>query len=123
MATHRERRTVPFIGIATLLAALTLAVPAMVLAADFTVETIPGAGWILGPDNTAGGSARIVEGPGADVESRGSVELTTAASSDFAGIGRPLLQPLSASRVVGGGRMSLAIPASQPRKRHPSALG
>jgi hypothetical protein len=101
MATHRERRTAPSVVIGTLLAIIALAAPATALAADVTVETIPGAGWIPAPDNTAGGSARIVEGPGADVESRGSVELTTAASTDFAGIGRALLQPLSA--LTGGG--------------------
>ena len=101
MTPHHARRTAPSIGIGTLLAILALAAPMTALAADVTVETIPGAGWILAPDNTAGGSARIVEGPGADVESRGSVELTTAASTDFAGIGRALLQPLSS--LTGGG--------------------
>ncbi len=35
-----------------------LAVPALVAAADFTVTSIPGEGWVQAPDNTAGLSRR-----------------------------------------------------------------
>ena len=94
MATHHERRTAPSIGIGILLAILVLAAPSTALAADFTVDTIPGAGWIQAPENTL--PARLVEGPGADIEGQGSVELSMAATADFVGIGRAILQPLSA---------------------------
>ena len=69
----------------TLLAILALAAPTTALAADFTVETIPGAGWVQGPDNTAGLAARLVEGPGADIEGTGSVELATAGDDRLRG--------------------------------------
>jgi hypothetical protein len=59
-----------------------------------TVNTIPGAGWIQAPDNTTGRAAVIVPSPVAGLGTE-SVQLAMTASSDFVGIGRPLLGPLS----------------------------
>ena len=73
-------RTRPRAGSAgLLLAVLALAVPATVLAADFTVTAIPGGGWIQAPDNNAG-DAVIVAGPAGGLGT-GSVELTSIAST------------------------------------------
>ena len=84
-------------GAASLLAIVAFALPALVLAADHTVNEIPGGGWIQGPDNSAGLEAVIVESPEAGLGDD-SVELTTeTATSDFVGIGRvgPVAGPLS----------------------------
>ncbi|MFL5668497.1 MAG: hypothetical protein ACJ77U_03840, partial [Chloroflexota bacterium] len=73
---------------------LALAVPSLVAAADITVSAIPGAGWIQAPDNTAGRTAVIATSPVAGLGTS-SVKLTTTANTDFVGIGRPIVQPLS----------------------------
>jgi hypothetical protein len=90
-AHRRSARAITGLAVAI----FALAVPALVAAEDFTVPTIPGAGWIQAPDNTAGLSAVIAESPAAGVGDD-SVQLTTAtASSDLVGIGRVVAGPLS----------------------------
>jgi hypothetical protein len=86
------------------LAILALAIPSLVTAANVTVNAIPGGGWIQGPDNTAGRSAVIATSPVAGLGTS-SVKLTSTASSDFVGIGRQVLGPLS--NLTGGAWMTL----------------
>lgn len=63
-----------------------------VMAQGTTVVTaIPGGGWIQSPDNTPGGSTQLVAGPSPGTLGAGSLQLTTAASSDFAGVAHPFL--------------------------------
>ena len=53
------------------------------------VTTIPGGGWIQSLDNTAGGTAALVAGPAPGRLGNGSLELTVAANTDFAGVEHP----------------------------------
>ena len=78
-----------------MLAILALAAPPLVAAANVTVNTIPGGGWVQGPDNTAGLAAVIAVSPAAG-PGNDSVKLTTAAANtDAVGIGRVIAAPLS----------------------------
>ncbi len=73
-------------------AAMTALAPGVLAQGTTVVTAIPGGGWIQSPDNTAGGTAQIVEGPaGPGLLGNGSLELTTAANSDFAGVAHPFL--------------------------------
>jgi hypothetical protein len=118
MVSHHAGRTAPLIGIGTLLAILALAAPTIALAANVTVTTIPGGGWIQAPENTL--PARLVEGPGADIEGQGSVELSMAATSDFVGIGRAVVQPLS--DLTGGSWRTYATGDSGTIASEPASL-
>ena len=78
------------------LAVLTLAsmmalAPGVMAGGTVVVTTLPGGGWIRSLDNTLGGSAQLVVGPGPGTLGTGSLQLTTAASSDFAGVAHPFL--------------------------------
>ena len=73
------------------LVAMTALAPAVMAQGTTLVTTIPGGGWIQSPDNTAGGSTQLVAGPGPGTLGTGSLQLTTAASSDFAGVAHPFL--------------------------------
>ncbi len=53
-------------------------------AAAVEVDTLPGQGWIVTPDQTSGGSARLVEGPATPPAGRGSLELGVQAVGDRA---------------------------------------
>ena len=94
MGNHRSRRTLGSVSLASALVTVLLVAPIGVLAASFVVTSIPGAGWIQGPDNSAGLSAVIVESPAAGLGTD-SVELTTTSTPAFVGIGRPLLGNLA----------------------------
>ena len=73
-------------------AAMTALAPGVLAQGTTVVTAIPGGGWIQSPDNTAGGTAQIVEGPaGPGILGSGSLELTTAANPDFAGVAHPFL--------------------------------
>ena len=51
--------------------------PGVIAQGIIVVTAIPGGGWIQSPDNTAGGTAQIVEGPpGRRILGLGSLELT-----------------------------------------------
>ena len=107
------------------LAILTLATPSLVVAADVTVDQIPGNGWIQGPDNSAGLAAVIVESPEAGLGDD-SVELTTeTATSDFVGIGRAGLVAGPLSDITGGSWMTYApvTPACSMRSPRHSGSG
>ena len=74
------------------LAAMTALAPGVLAQGTTVVTAIPGGGWIQSPDNTAGGTAQIIEGPaGPGLLGNGSLELITAANSDFAGVAHPFL--------------------------------
>lgn len=86
------------------LAILALALPSFVAAANVTVNAIPGGGWIQGPDNSAGRTAVIATSPVAGLGTS-SLKLTTTANTDFVGVGRQVLGPLSG--LTGGSWMTL----------------
>ena len=74
--------------------------PSVVLAANITVNAIPGKGWVQSPDNTAGMKAKIVARPSrCGCGRRTAFELhRSAAASDFTGISlsgwpAPLMRP------------------------------
>jgi hypothetical protein len=90
---HSSRTRGAGIGVATLVAIVALLVPTIALAATVTVTAIPGKGWIQGPDNNAA-DAVIAKSPVAGL-GKDSVKLVQAADSDFVGIGRPIVAPLS----------------------------
>ncbi len=73
------------------------ALAAAVLAGGTTivVTSIPGGGWIQSIDNTAGGSAQLVPFAEPGTLGNGSLQLTTAATTDFAGVLHPLAIPYS----------------------------
>ena len=78
------------------IAALALLVPSIALAATVKVPAIPGGGWVTSTDNTAGGTVAVAKSPaGAGGLGTSSLKLTTAATSDYAGIGRLEAAPLS----------------------------
>ncbi len=78
------------------LAAITALAPAVLAGGTTTlVTTIPGGGWIQSFDNTPGGSAQLVAGPGPGTLGNGSLQLTTAATADFAGVTHALGIPYS----------------------------
>jgi hypothetical protein len=82
-------------------AALSLLVGAgAVLAAE--VDTLPGEGWAVSPDQTSGGSARLVEGPATPPAGRGSLELGVDAQSDRALVVNPVdsIPLVSPDRVI-----------------------
>jgi hypothetical protein len=54
------------------------------------VDTLPGAGRIVSPDQTSGGSARLVEGPATPPAGRGSLELGVDAQADRALVVNPV---------------------------------
>ena len=83
-------RTAALLAVVSLVAMAALA-PAVMAQGTTLVTTIPGGGWIQSPDNTAGGSTQLVAGPGPGTLGTGSLQLTTAASSDFAGVAHPFL--------------------------------
>jgi len=90
--TRRPRVRAAFTLAVVSLAAMTALAPSVMAQGTTVVTTIPGGGWIQSPDNTAGGTAQIVEGPaGPGLLGTGSLELTTAANSDFAGVAHPFL--------------------------------
>ena len=91
---HSSRNRVSGVGLAVALAIVALIAPTIALAATITVDSIPGDGWVNSPDNTGGGSAEIVESPSAGLGDD-SVALTVEGDTDFAGISRPILAPLS----------------------------
>ena len=73
-------------------AAMTALAPGVLAQGTTVVTAIPGGGWIQSPDNTAGGTAQIVEGPaGPGILGLGSLALTVAANTDFAGVANPIL--------------------------------
>ena len=113
------RRTLTGAALSGVLVAVALTLPALVLAANITVTTIPGQGWIQAPDNTAGRSAVIVAGPAGGLGT-GSVELTSTASSDFVGIGRQTLGSLSG--ITGGSWMTFATGATGNPVSEPASL-
>ena len=86
----------PRVRIAAMLAVISLVAmmgfaPGVMAQGTTVVTAIPGGGWIQSPDNTAGGSAQLVAGPGPGTLGTGSLQLTTAANSDFAGVAHPFL--------------------------------
>ena len=84
-------RVAAMMAVVSLVAIMALA-PGVMAQGTIVVTAIPGGGWIQSPDNTAGGSAQIVEGPaGPGILGLGSLELTTAANPDFAGVAHPFL--------------------------------
>jgi hypothetical protein len=66
------------------------------------VDTLPGEGWAVSPDQTVGGSARLVEGPGTPPAGRGSLELGVQATSDRGLVVNPVesIPLVSADRVI-----------------------
>jgi hypothetical protein len=105
MGNHRSRRPLGAVSLAIAAVAIALVAPTSALAATIVVNTIPGAGWIQSPDNTAGGTAAIAAGPAGGLGTS-SVHLTTAATSDFAGIARPLVGSLA--DLTGGSWMTFS---------------
>src|SRR6478672_12214979 len=91
---RNSRNRVSGIGLAVALAIVALIVPTIALAATITVKAIPGQGWINSPDNTGGGSVKIVKSPKAGL-GKDSLALTVAANTDAAGIARVIAAPLS----------------------------
>ena len=86
-------RAAVVLAVLTLVAMMALA-PGVMAGGTVVVTTIPGGGWINSPDNTGGGSTSLVAGPGPGTLGTGSLQLTTAAMSDFAGLAHPfLVQP------------------------------
>jgi hypothetical protein len=89
------RRT-PRVRAAVVLAVLSLVAmmavaPGVMAGGTVVVTAFPGGGWIKSLDNTAGGSVQLVPGPGPGTLGTGSIQLTTAANSDFAGVAHPFL--------------------------------
>jgi hypothetical protein len=118
MVSRRIRNRSGVASLLFVLAILALAIPPLVAAANVTVNTIPGGGWIQGPDNNAADAVIAVSptaGLGAD-----SVALTIAASSNFVGIGRPIAQPLS--DIGGGSWMTLVAGDTGDLSSEPAAL-
>ena len=79
------------LAVVIVLAAAALAPAVLGGGGTVVVTTIPGGGWIQSPDNTAGGTAALVAGPAAGRLGNGSLELTVAANTDFAGVEHPYL--------------------------------
>ena len=72
------------------LAALTALVPAVLAGGTTIVVTaLPGGGWIVSTDNTPGGSVELVPFTEPGTLGNGALELTTAATADFAGVADP----------------------------------
>jgi hypothetical protein len=86
----RIRSAAASLGVA--FAVLAFGVPAQA-ASNITVPSIPGAGWIQGPDNTAGRTAVIAASPVAGL-GKDSVKLTSTGTSDVVGIGRVIPDPV-----------------------------
>jgi hypothetical protein len=78
-------------GAGVLVAALALLIPSIALAAT-TVPTIPGAGWIQSPENTA--NATIAAAPAGGLGTSALKFVTTGTSSKVA-VARPFVGPLS----------------------------
>ena len=105
-------------GLATLVAVLALVGPSVALAADVTVEAIPGGGWIQSPDNNAA-AAVIAESPENGL-GNDSVKLDLAADSDFVGIARVIAAPLS--DLTGGSWMTYVTGDSGLASAEPASL-
>ena len=58
--------------------------PVVIDALTDPVTVATGTGWAVHPDQTAGGNARLVEGPLVPPNGRGSLELSVAATTDLA---------------------------------------
>ncbi len=84
-------RVVALLAVVIVLAAAALAPAVLGGGGTVVVTTIPGGGWIQSPDNTAGGSTELVEGPGPGTLGLGSLAMTVAANTDFAGVAHPFL--------------------------------
>ena len=97
-------RVVALLATVIVLAAAALAPAVLGGGGTVVVTTIPGQGWIQSPDNTAGGSTELVEGPGPGTLGLGSLAMTVAANTDFAGVAHPFL-PLGMpfSDLIAGG--------------------
>ena len=84
-------RVVALLAVVIVLAAAALAPAVLGGGGTVVVTTIPGGGWIQSPDNTAGGSdSSWSKGPAPGKLGHGSLELTMAANTDFAGVAAPL---------------------------------
>ncbi len=87
---RRLRARVPSALTVLSLAALTALAPAVLAGGTTTVVTaLPGGGWIVSTDNTPGGSVELVTFTEPGTLGNGALELTTAATADFAGIADP----------------------------------
>ena len=78
------------LAVLSLVAMMALA-PGVMAGGTVVVTALPGGGWIRSLDNTAGGTVQLVPGPGPGTLGIGSVQLTTAATADFAGVAHPFL--------------------------------
>ena len=104
-----------------MLAIFAFALPALVLAADVTVDDIPGNGWVQAPDNSAGLDAEIVESPEAGLGDD-SVQLAINGTSDFVGIGRVGLVAGPLSAITGGSWMTYVTGDSGLLVAEPASL-
>ena len=87
---RRLRAHVPSALTVFTLAALTALAPAVLAGGTTIVVTaFPGGGWIVSPDNTPGGSVELVPFTEPGTLGNGAIELTTAATADFAGVADP----------------------------------
>ncbi len=84
-------RVALILAVISLVAMMALAPGVMAGGGTVVVTTLPGGGWIESLDNTAGGSVQFVAGPGPGTLGTGSLQLTTAATADFAGVAHPFL--------------------------------
>jgi hypothetical protein len=89
--TRRARVRATFTLAIVSLAAMTALAPSVMAQGTTVVTAIPSDGWFRSPDNTAGGSVELVEGPGPGTLGTGSLALTVAANTDFAGVAFPFL--------------------------------
>ena len=87
---RRLRAHVPSALTVLSLAALTALAPAVLAGGTTIVVTaLPGGGWIVSTDNTPGGSVELVPFTEPGTLGNGAIELTTAATADFAGVADP----------------------------------
>jgi hypothetical protein len=109
---RRSSRTRTFLfSVGVPISALALLVPSIALAATVTVPAIPGGGWVKSTDNTAGGTVAVAKSPaGGGGLGTSSLKMTTAATADYAGIGRLQGGPLS--DVTGGSFMTFVTGAT-----------
>jgi hypothetical protein len=93
IAMTEQRRTrvqAAMLATAAMLTVMVLAPNAMAQG-TIVVTSIPGEGWFESPDNTAGGPVELVTGPGPGTLGTGSLALSVAANTDFAGVVFPFL--------------------------------
>ena len=119
MVSRRIRNRSGVASLLFVLAILALAIPPLVAAANVTVNTIPGGGWIQGPDNNAADAviaASPTAGLGVDSVKLADHRRPRISSASVAPIARPL------SDIDGGSWMTFVTGDSGDLNSEPAVI-